>query len=240
MGSFGGAGSGVFDIYLTYDKASRDFIRERTHNLAYTCPSVIKDHLLERYQLAADSMAKRCEASKEVMFALQPATVRILSAARTNGNLLGVLRELTPVAKLLVEKHGKRMVLRPHPGMDRQKVAELCQRSGILHYADLDGILEVGDRLARCGVVMSHDSTILWEAYILGLVPVSVQGTCYRGSLPFPHEVLDVSNGLEAHLENALHPKTARKYHSEMIREEFDWENTIMGLIGEASSVRIT
>jgi hypothetical protein len=228
MGSFGGGGSGVFDIYLTYDKATRDFVREHTHDIAYACPSVIKEHLLERYRLVNGSTAKKSEASQEVMFALQPAAGRILSPARINGNLLGVLRELTPLAKLLVEKHGKRMVLRPHPSMDRQKVAELCEQTAILHYADIDGILELGDRLARCGVVMSYDSTVLWDAYILGLVPISLQGNRHRSDLPFPHEILDVTVDLEAQLEKVLCLEIVEKYRREIVNENFDWENIVM------------
>jgi hypothetical protein len=234
MGSFGGVGSGVFEVYLTYDKAVSDFIRVNTGDLAYECSSVIKHALLERFKVARQLLSDKCGNGQEVMFALQPTIDNI------KGSTLDVFRELTSVAKLLVERYGRRMVLRVHPGMQHDRVMDDYRQSRIDRYAEMDGISERADRLARCTVVMSYDSTVLWEAFILGLVPVSVHGNCYRGDLSFPHEVLDVTSSLEAQLENVLRPETAKKYRCDLIEEGFDWEDIVICLIGETSTVGIT
>jgi hypothetical protein len=229
MGCFGGVGSGVFEVYLTYDKAASDFIRENTGDLAYECPAVIKHALLERFKAAKKLLSDKYRNGPEVMFALQPTIDNI------KGSPLDVFRELTSVAKLLVEKHGRRMAFRAHPGMQNDRVMDDYRRSGIDRYADMDAVSELADQLAGCCVVMSYDSTVLWEAYILGLVPVSVHGNCYRGDLSFPHEVLDVSAGLEAQLEQILRKETAEKYRHGVAEDAFDWEAIIMGLAREVS-----
>jgi hypothetical protein len=234
MGCLGGVGSGVFDVYLTYDKAACAFIRENTGDLAYECPSLIKHALLGRVNMARQLPSDKCPHSQKVMFALQPSIDNI------KGSTLDVFRELTSIARLLVEKYGRRMVFRVHPGMQHDRVMDDYRQSRIDRYADMDGPSELADQLARCSVVMSYDSTVLWEAYILGLVPVSVQGNCYRGELSFPHEILDVSANLEEHLEKVLHPDTEEEYRRKMINEDLDWENVVMGLIGETSAVGIT
>jgi len=232
MGCFGGVGSGAFEVYLTYDEATSDFIRDNTGDLAYECPSVIKHALFERFKVARQLLSHR-RSGQEVMFALQPTIARIFGRTNINGSTLDVFRELTLVAKLLVERHGRRMVFRAHPSMQHDRVMEQYCQSGIDRYADMAGPSELGDQLARCSVVMSYDSTVLWEAYILGLVPVSVQGNCYRGGLSFPHEVLDVTSNLEAQLDEVLHSETANKYRREMVKETFDWEGIIMRFIKE-------
>ena len=232
MGCFGGVGSGAFEMYLTYDEATSDFIRDNTGDLAFECPSVIKHALFERFKVARQVLSLSCS-GQEVMFALQPTIATIFGRTNINGSTLDVFRELTSVAKLLAERHGRRMVFRAHPSMQHDRVMEHYHHSGIERYADIDGHSELGDQLARCSVVMSYDSTVLWEAYILGLVPVSVQGNCYRGGLSFPHEVLDVTSSLEAQLDEVLRPETAKKYRREIVKESFDWESIIWKFIKE-------
>lgn len=72
------------------------------------------------------------------------------------------------------------MVFRPHPGMERDEVIKVFHQSGIERYTDIDGFHNLGDCLARCSVVMSFYSTVLWEAAVLGLVPFSVHGRRYQ------------------------------------------------------------
>jgi hypothetical protein len=239
MGSFGGSGSGVFDIYLAYDKIVCDFIYRRTHDLTFACPSTIKFGLFERYKSVRTSMIDNGQAGQEIMFALQPPAARVSSSALLKSNVRRVFQELTPLARILEEKYGKRMVLRMHPSMDRTEVMEEYRQSGIHNYADVEGHLNLADQLARCSVVMSHDSTVLWEAYVLGLVPVSVQGICFRGRLPFPHEVIDVSLDHAARLQSVLSCETAEKYSREISNDAFDWESIIMGFVGKRSAVEM-
>lgn len=229
MGSLGGAGGGVFDIYLTYDTTTSDFIRQHTCDLVYTCPFVIKFGLLQRYW-AAGELLKEWRTEKDILFALQ-------QVGKNNGDSLHLFEELLPVAKLLGEKYGKRLIFRPHPGMERRKVIESFHRSGIDRWADIDELAELADRLARCNIVMSFYSTVLWEAGMLGLVPVSVQGAYHHGRLPFSHEVLDVSADLDAQLDQILCQETAEKYRRDLVNDAFDWEAIIMGFVGEISPV---
>jgi hypothetical protein len=122
--------------------------------------------------------------------------------------------------------------------MERDKIIEVYRHSRIDRFADVDRLSELGDQLARCRIVMAYDSTVLWEAYVLGLVPISVQGNRFRGRLSFPHEVLDVTTtNLEACLGKLLSPETAEKYRRKTVKDNFDWENIIVGLIRGISTV---
>jgi hypothetical protein len=227
MGSLGGVGGGVFDVYLTYDKEASDFVRKHTGGLAYASPLIIKHALLERFTLARQSVMDNCGGGQEVMFALQPSIDYI------KGSTLDVFRELAPLAKLLAEKYGRRLFFRPHPGMQQGKVMEAFRQSGIDFYTDMAELSELAEHLARCSVVMSYDSTVLWEAYVLGLVPVSVLGSCYRRSLPYPHEVIETTSPVGDQLEKVLRPETAEKYRCEVANEDFDWENIIVSLVAD-------
>ncbi len=239
MGSLGGAGAGAFDIYLAYDKILCDFISDCTGDLVYACPSIIKYGLFQRFQ-AANSRAKFNGARKRVMFAAQPMDPVIFSPAKLNGNLIGVFRELSSVAQLLAEKHGQKMLFRFHPGMERDETMAAFQQGGISRHAEIDEIPDLAESLARCDIVMSLFSTVLWEASVLGLVPVSVHGAFHQARLPFPHEVLDVSADLDVQLNQILCPETAQKYRRGIAEEAFDWENIIVSFATDAATATVS
>jgi hypothetical protein len=199
---------------------------------------VIKRALFERYRTAKQRLSDKGGDSHEIIFALQPSVARIIGPAKINGDTLDVFRELSSVAELLASRFGKRLVFRAHPSMERDKIIEVYRHSRIDRFADVDRLSELGDQLARCRIVMAYDSTVLWEAYVLGLVPISVQGNRFRGRLSFPHEVLDVTTtNLEACLGKLLSPETAEKYRRKTVKDNFDWENIIVGLIRGISTV---
>lgn len=234
LGSFGGGGKGVFDVYLTYDEATSRFIREYTGDLSYECPALIKHGLFERYRAARTSIHTDGRVDG-VMFALQPKISTFLGPPNIRGTTVEVMRELFPVARLLQEHYGRRLVLRPHPGMDRGKVLDAYHDSGIDRYTDLDGGCELAELLAQCGVVMSFDSTVLWEAGLLGLVPVTIHGKCFSRSLGFPHEIVHTTGDVASDLQRVMSRETAEKYRQQSTTDGFDWEAVVSRLVEEKS-----
>lgn len=224
LGSFGGVGGGVFDIYLTYDEKTADFIRKYTKDIAIPVPTIIKMGLIERYNKARTSSSASTEHLKRVIFALQPQ----VPGAAVTCNIMEVLDELTFLAKTLVEKFGITMILRLHPGMNKAMTLEFYGRSEISRYAEIDDEPDLARSLSKAGVVMSYDSTVLWEAGLLGLVPVCVWGGCFKSRLEFPHEIIQIKRNHEEELSRIFLPETARKYQKGDQSEMMDWEELVL------------
>lgn len=233
MGPFGGAGAGVFDVYLTYDQPTAVFITRHTGDLAFPCPEVIKHRFLSRAQAEREEARRRGDDGAQVIFALQPLIRGMLNRPAIRFTPLQTMEHLRPLAKLMLERYGRRLKLRLHPGMNRERTLQDYRRSGLADLADIDESRDVAAILARCSLALSYDSTVLWEALLVGVVPVSVQGPCFRGDLGFPHEVLHIDSGLPASLTRLLSPTTAAKYRSPRFKQPFDWEDLVSRLARE-------
>jgi hypothetical protein len=231
MGSFGGVGAGVFDVYLTYDEAAASFISRQTGDLAFACPEVIKHAFLTRAHTEREQARRRGLDCEQVVFAMQPNTGGMLNRIRFTP--LQTMEHLRPLARLLLERYRRRLKLRLHPGMDRKRTLQDFRRSGLAELADIDENRDLAATLARCALVFSYDSTVLWEALLLGVTPVSVQGPCFRGDLGYPHELLQIDNELPAALDRLLAIAAARMYATSRYSQTLDWEQVVSRLVKE-------
>ena len=231
MGSFGGVGAGVFDVYLTYDHASAAFLARQTGDLALACPEVIKHSFLTRAHTEREQAQRSGQDCEQVVFAMQPNTGGMFNRIRFTS--LQTMEHLRPLARLLLERYRRRLKLRLHPGMDRERALQELRSSGLADLADIDENRDLAATLARCSLVLSYDSTVLWEALLLGVTPVSVQGLCFRGDLGFPHEVLQIEDGLPAALERLFAIAAARKYAISKYGQWLDWEQVVSRLVKE-------
>jgi hypothetical protein len=198
LGCFGGSGPGVFDLYLTYDRRTAEFIQAYTGNLAVDCPQLIKHDFLAKYRAAVN--ARNGHGRDAVMFAVQPTIRGIARRPGIRCSTQDVLRALVPLAAAVVGEHGRKFVVRPHPGMDAVEFENWFRQSRLSDIADIDRSPDLASSLAASSVVMSFDSTVLWEASLVGLLPISVQGSFYKGHLEFPHHVLWLGDGFEQRL----------------------------------------
>jgi len=231
MGSFGGVGAGVFDVYLTYDGAAAAFVTRQIGDLAFACPEVIKHAFLTRAHREREQARSSGQDCEQVVFAMQPNTGGMFNRIRFTS--LQTMEHLRPLARLLLERYRRRLKLRLHPGMDRERALQEFRRSGLAELADIDENRDLAATLARCSLVLSYDSTVLWEALLLGVTPVSVQGPCFRGDLGFPHEVLQIDDGLPAALEGLFAAAAAGKYALSNYGQSLDWEQVVSRLVKE-------
>jgi hypothetical protein len=231
MGSFGGVGAGVFEVYLTYDEAAASFIARRIGDLAFACPEVIKHTLLTRAHREREQARSSGQDCEQVVFAMQADTGGMFNRIRFT--CLQTMEHLCPLARLLLERYQRRLKLRLHPGMDRERALQEFRHSGLAELADIDENQDLAATLARCSLVLSYDSTVLWEALLLGVTPVSVQGACFRGDLGFPHEVLQIDDGLPAALEGLFAVAASRKYAISDHGQWLDWEQVVSRLVKE-------
>jgi hypothetical protein len=199
LGCFGGSGPGVFDLYLTYDQRTADFIGSSTGSLAVSCPELIKHGFLDRYRAAVE--ARNGGPRRAVMFAAQPTIKGIAHRPGIRCSTQDVLRALVPLAAAIVGQHGRKFVVRRHPGMDAYEFESWFRQSRLSDFAEIDRLPDLASSLAESSIVMSFDSTVLWEASLVGLLPVSVQGWFYEGHLEFFHHVLSLGEGFEQRLQ---------------------------------------
>lgn len=74
-------------------------------------------------------------------------------------------------------------------------------------------------------------STALFEAGVVGIVPVAVRSECFDLPLPFPNEVVDLRTSFYGDLESVLSSETVEKYRSRAVAEKFDWLEILQPLV---------
>lgn len=169
-GSLAGAGAGPFELYLTYDQASADFITAHSGCAAIAAPHVIKYDLIEQF----GGLPRRADdAPVRALFAMNIA----IKGSPIKCDALGMFGQLLPLACAL-EAAGVRLAIRLHPGADQIVERRIFTDHPIAHHAEIDDSATLHHALAQADIVMSLLSTVLWEAGLLGLVPVQVTCSC--------------------------------------------------------------
>ena len=108
------------------------------------------------------------------------------------------------MAQTLAE-FGTRLRIRLHPGMDQNAEKKRFADHPIAKWAELDEHRELHDSIAEARVVMAYCSTVLWEAGLLGLLPVQVLCSCCDFvRLNYPCEVLDLDKDIRPALFDIL------------------------------------
>ncbi len=186
LGSAGGSGRFAFDAYLTYDAATARLVTGRTGAIALATPYLIKSDALSR---AASTVVYPHRVEGPVVFALQPR----IRGGLIKGDLQATFDQLEPLARALKQLR-KTMVLRLHPGMSREVTLRIYRNHSICGVAVLDEVPDIYQSITASEAVMSFYSTVLWEAYLLGLVAIQVKSpVCNSAVLHYPHHELDLS-----------------------------------------------
>lgn len=226
MGNLGGVGAGVFDIYLVYTEENARFVSEYTGDSAFVCPSVIKTQLLQSFQRAQSLLvASGKDWPKGALFALQPPMFPGLKQGTT---ILQILQEWLPIVRILSTQYHLPVVIRRHPGISPDVFEDAFQQSGIAQYAEADPNKQIAATLASVSLVFCYASTVLFEAYLLGLVPTSIKGGYFRGEWKYHHELLDLNHDLQEQIRELLQPTMESKYARSSAQDSFDWENILL------------
>lgn len=196
-GSLGGGGSGPFEIYLTYDEKVAAFIRSETGCRAFAVPRLIKHELFRDY--VALEHPQRL-ATGRVLFAMNIN----MRGSPVKCDVARTYDVLVPLASALREIGGC-LVLRLHPGMDRDREERRFAAHPIARLSELDGEPILQASMAKATVVMSFISTVLWEGGLLGLLPVQlVCSCCEEVELGYEREILTLGEGLKGRLMDLL------------------------------------
>jgi hypothetical protein len=222
LGSLGGCGGGVFDIYLVYSPEAAEFVRGRTGNRAISCPTIIKHQLTQMFRQSRRQAMANGNPCNDVLMALQPPPFIGLRAGTT---VLDMMREWLPVARILREEHHRNVVIRRHPGTAAEEFDAAYRESGISEYAQPDSQVAVSAALAHSSIVFSYMSTVLFEAHSLGLIPVSVCGGLFDDNLEtLPHVRFDMRRNLPEQVRHILELAAVAPLTQTDSDSHFDWE----------------
>jgi|GEM_PF-1650460 len=229
--SFGlGFGCSLFDAYLVYGQKEKEFIQSQSSAIAFACPMLIKKDFIEHYERFKKHLHLNVT-SKLILFALPYEIAPINNSIK--GTLNEIFQEITPLAKYLREVHNIKLLLRFHPGADHTRALAFLNSSELRQYVNIDDEEDVVPGIARSVAVMSYDSTVLFEAGLVGVVPIVIFGkSCQQGAFTFPHEIVDLNGDYRAMLDQALSKDTIDRY-SGTFREntpEIDWGECITQL----------
>jgi hypothetical protein len=207
--SFGlGFGSGLFDIYLVYGEKEKKFIEIETSALVFSAPKLIKKDFISDYQKVKKAVPKE---QKLILFALSLGIISRFSSVKCT--LIGIFKEITPLAKYLSDAHDIKLLLRFHPGTDTKEALAFLKTCELRHYALVDNEKNVVTGIAKSVAVMSYNSTVLFEAGLVGVTPIVLYGNCCeQGVLTYPHEIVDLNGDYRAMLDQALNKETAAHY----------------------------
>ena len=226
LGSLGGSGGGVFDIHLVYSPEAAEFVRNRTGDRAISCPGIIKHNVTQRFTQSRKEALATGNPCNNVLMALQPPP---FVGLRPGTTLLDMMREWLPIARIISEEHHRSVVIRRHPGTTAQEFEAAYRESGISDYAQPDSHVAVYDALAHSAVVFSYMSTVLFEAYLLGLTPVSVCGGLYDDNLEtLPHVRFDMRLDLREQVRRIIDSAAGTHLNQSDSGSDFDWENILL------------
>lgn len=216
-GSMGGAGPGAFDLYLTYDRHVANHVQKQTGCTAIPAPRLIKHELIKNF--SALRQQRGGEDQGRVLFALN---IKMRGSA-IKCDMAETLDQLLELATTL-RKLGACLVLRLHPGMDRDIEVRRFNSHPISRVAELDSYDSLQESMARSVMVMSFLSSVLWEASILGLVAVQVICRCCNtAKLHFERHQLVLNNEFSSSLNKllALACTSTQRHWNEMERDEW-------------------
>jgi len=114
------------------------------------------------------------------------------------------LDALLPLANAL-DASGMKLIVRLHPGMDVDHEQQRFFAHPIARIAELHAHCSLQESVAGASIVMSFLSTVLWEASLIGRLPVQIVCRCCREvDLGYPREILHLDDSLPTRLNSIL------------------------------------
>ena len=223
-----GFGSGLFDTYLVYGEKEKEFIESVSSASAYACSGLIKKDFIEYYRSVKKNISVT---QKLILFALPYETLPISTSIKCTLN--EIFQEIIPLGNYLSETYNTKILLRFHPGADRTNSLAFFNNCELRNYAVIDDEENVTVGIAKSVAVMSYDSTVLFEAGLVGIPPIIILGRCCQQStFTFPHEIVDLNGDYRAMLDQALSKDTIAQYlrSPDDNLSELDWGKTIVQL----------
>ncbi|MDT8384905.1 MAG: hypothetical protein RRB22_10845 [Gammaproteobacteria bacterium] len=222
-------GRGGFDVYLCYGEREKTFLLDAGNKNVYVCPKLIKSNLWHRYQKALKNQVETQD-QENVLIAM-PACV---PGSEIKCDLNAFMEMMCPLIMILVKDLKINVIVRFHPGRDKNECNRCLSYAGVSGLVQIDESSDVAEGISKSVAVIAAHSTVLFEAALLGKVPIAVRSRCFRGNLPYKHEIVDVNMNYREMLVNSLANVTRKRYSSTMAEYEFNWVDKLQEVVGIA------
>jgi hypothetical protein len=188
---------------------------------------LIKYDLIQQYRKTKDAFPIEDDL---VLFALPPRQAKDIGTG-WHCNFTEYLTTILPAIKWVKERCGYQILVRPHPGMRNNATVDLIYQSPIAPFIEIDLEKKIIPGLSRSAVVMASGSTVLFDAYCLGKVPVAISSHCFDETPPFEHELIDLRKNFSGDLDRILTLDTIEHYRSIEDKIALDWKSKLAELL---------
>ncbi|MGE5411743.1 MAG: polysialyltransferase family glycosyltransferase [Clostridiales bacterium] len=187
-----GFGGAHMDIYYVYGEEEKKFVLNTSPDSSvFAAPEICKYELLEevnKKREQIDYISQYEPISKNILFAAQINEVNP-DCKYTDDE---ITQRLVLLFKYLHDK-GFRIFYRFHPALsDRSESLRRLKKYGVLDFVTILNEESLAAQLAVVSTVMSLQSTVLFDAFVAGCIPVVLDGFVKNSDLPFAHNKINM------------------------------------------------
>jgi hypothetical protein len=207
-----GFGAGTLDGYVVMSVHEKKFIEENFSTPVYVAPYFVRGDFFDTASKVRQSVQP--QKKLQILFAMNPifATQSNLLGGRTRAENM-FFRDIADCLRLIKKTVSCEIVFRFHPGQSREAVEREFQAAGLQHIAVIDENFSIIESLAGSDFVLAYASTVLFEAALLGKVPVNFVPAAYPPpwalTIPVETIVFDRDANGEATLKTGRGPVEA-------------------------------
>ena len=217
-----GFGAGTLDGYIVMSEHEREFIEKSFGTLAYVAPQFVRgDFFAAALEVESSS---RSEDKLRILFAMNPVFAkksnlfgaRARAEAQFFADIADSLRAIAAAVPCEIR-------FRFHPGQDRKVVEPDFCNAGLNEIAIIDDSYRILDSLINSDFILAYGSTVLFEAALLGKVPVNFVPVAYPPSwaLTFRAETLFVRRLSLGHVQLENQRGSLRDLFSREVIEKY-------------------
>ncbi len=200
------------DTYLVYTEKDRDFIKKRIKADVFSCPHLIKSDFIKEFtNLELENNNKdNSNKSLNILFAMEP----IVPSSGVTCNEHELHETLGQLIKKINGITKNKVIFRPHPGSDYEKTVKLLSTLSYSKYIKIDENISLNKTLIKVDIVMSIHSTVLFDAWLIGKVPVQVVNQYEDRKLHLNQEIIDTRTLKKHNIENIFSLEKVKEYQT--------------------------
>jgi len=211
---FGGAKS---NYYLVYGSQEKEYLNNRLlQSHVIIAPRVIKYYAIKHH--LGHQGTQFYPSNRGILFAMQNLELR-RDCKLTEREIYVLLKPSFEHIKSL----GYSIYFRMHPGNShKEKSLKWLRESGLSDIVVDANDTSVQHLMSKVQMIMSFYSTMFFDGYLLGKIPIVIEGIVETGKLTFPHETLNINNNWHVEFDNII--KKSGLVSTSNMEELFDQE----------------
>lgn len=212
-----GFGGSLLDTYFVYGELEKKLIQKKSPNsIVLVSPAICKYEMLEQIFEKQKNTLPTNNIDKHILFAAQLNEIGhdcLLSEEE-------ITIKIAPLFKTL-KNLGYKIFYRLHPAIiNKQPFLNLLDKYGITENVTLDNDCDISDSLLKVSSILSLQSTVLYDGYIAGRMPIIVRGLLNPFEFTTPHEEIDINHPLENQIKKVFNQLPS--YYKEKIELNFE------------------